>query len=87
MIKEGKVKRLEKFIKDNNLLFVEGVRNKNITILSGFACHIDSHPEEMKKAINNPELDEEIERVYDYAFYNDYGRWWKGEAAKKEYKF
>ena len=87
MIREEKVKTLKKFVKDNNLLFVEGVRNKNITILSGFACYIKALPEEMKKVINNPELDEEIERVYDYAFYNSYEKWWEGEDAKKEYKF
>lgn len=87
MIREEKVEVLKKFIKDNNLLFVEGVRNKNITILSGFACHIKALPEEMKKVINNPELDEEIVRVYDYAFYNSYEKWWEGEDAKKEYKF
>lgn len=87
MIREEKVKDLKKFIKDNNLLFVEGVRNKNITILSGFACHIEALLEEIKKAIDIPELDEEIERVYEYAFYNNYGEWWEREEAKKEYKF
>lgn len=82
-----KIEKLEKFIKNNKLEFVEGRRNNDITILSGFACYIDATEEELKKAIKIPSLDEEIERVFDYAKENDYGEWWTEDAAKIEYKF
>lgn len=82
-----KIKKLEKFIKNNKLEFVEGRRNNDITILSGFACYIDATEEELKKAIKIPSLDKEIERVFDYAKENDYGDWWTEDAARIEYKF
>lgn len=94
-----KEERLKKFVVDNGLQFTEGRRNSDCVVLAGFAlfldidkssdeildivAEIDSFPDSVFTA----ELNEEFERVLDYAEYNNYGDWWNRKAAKKQYKF
>lgn len=82
---------LKQFIKANNLTFNEGERNTNVTILCGYALHMDKTVEDCKQAIPSKfvtgELNQEIERVYDYADCNDYGNYWTSDDAISRYKF
>jgi hypothetical protein len=82
---------LKEFIKENKLTFTVGERNTNVTILCGYALHIEATVEDCKNAIEekyvSTELFQEIERVYEYANNNNYGDFWITETAQKQYTF
>lgn len=94
-----KIEILKKFIVDNNLQFTEGRRNSDCVLLAGFSLflgirkpsmeildivgEIDTFPDSVFTA----ELNEEFERVLEYAEMRNYGVWWTKEDAKKQYKF
>lgn len=85
-----KIKQLEKFIKDNKLEFNGGSGgDSNILALTGYACHIEATLEDCHKAVNTKDttINDEIERVYNYAFIHNYKKFWVTEDAKKQYKF
>jgi hypothetical protein len=81
---------LENFIKLNNLEFVEGVRNSNLTVLCGYALYINKEKADVCEAIpedrRTGELGIELERVWDYAEKNNYGKWWEIEYNRNLYK-
>jgi hypothetical protein len=93
------IEKLKEFIIKNELQFTEGRRNSDCVVLAGFALflgikkgpmeildivgEIDSFPDSVFTA----ELNEEFERVLDFAVANDYGAWWASEDAKKLYIF
>jgi len=86
--------KLEQFIRDNNLRFTEGQRNSDAVKLSGYALHLGVLDVNLLLDIVentcedcNIDYREELDRVFDYAKYNNYGKWWSTEAAKKQYKF
>lgn len=87
--------KLKQFIKDNNLEFTEGRRNFDSVVLSGYALYLDANSEQLKNAIEivlgeeiwDDNLEDELDRVFDYAKSNNYGKWWEKEEAKKMYKF
>jgi len=85
--------KIEKFITDNGLQFVEGTRNSDSTILSGYALHLGiKEVEILTKAIDNvlPDADDyysELDRVFKYAQKNNYGKYWKTKVAKETYVF
>lgn len=85
------VEKLKTFIKDNNLSFKEGQRNTNATILCGYALFIGASIQDCKESIptemSTGQLNAEIERVYNYADDNNYGKWWEKPEAAKMYKF
>ncbi len=85
-----KIEQLQKFIKDNKLEFVEGRRNSDLVILCGYALYINATSEDCYEAIFHNlltlELNSELDRVYDYAETNNYGKWWEKEANRKQYK-
>ncbi len=93
MTKKQKIE-IEKFIKENNLTFEYGSRNTDSVVLSGYSLYlgvndVDKVIEVIDKVL--PDADEdyspELERVFEYAGANNYGKWWNSEEAKKEYKF
>jgi hypothetical protein len=86
------VEKLKKFIKSNNLEFNSGSGGDvNILALCGYACYIQANFEEINSSIpensTTADLFIEIERVLEYAFTHNYAKWWKSEAAKKQWKF
>lgn len=87
--------KIQKFIEENNLDF-SGSRselNGNCVILAGYALHIGF--EEYGAVLDafdpedtlGSELNDEFERVFEYANKKMYGAWWESEKAKKMYKF
>jgi hypothetical protein len=86
--------KLEQFIKNNNLTFAEGSRNTDAVVISGYALHIGvKNVSEIENVIEKSvstrgwEYAVELQRVFDYAQYNNYGDWWTMEGAKTMYKF
>ncbi len=88
--------KLEQFIKDNGLQFVEGRRNSDAVVISGYALHLGvSDLSDIENAIDSvfPEVsnsdcyEDELKRVFEYAESNNYGAWWSKSEAKKTYKF
>jgi hypothetical protein len=96
---EEQVKKVKKFIEDNKLDFSGrgSELNGNCTTLAGFICYVlDEDPEEFYYKNREDIIDaldissdaeEELRRVFEYAYNNNYEKFWKTPAAKKEYIF
>lgn len=93
MTKIEKIDLLEKFITANNLSFVEGVRNTDSVIISGYAQFIEVESNtDIELAIDNaaPEAkgyQSELERIFKFAKINSYKEYWRTDEAKKKYIF
>lgn len=94
---EKLVEQVAKFIKDNNIdLSGEGSElNGNCVIVAGFICYIVNENDEdyltgaeiiAKLGLNNT-AHIELERVYDFAYYNTYENFWYDPEAKEQYVF
>lgn len=93
MTHEQIVKKIEDFIQNNNLIFEEGSRNSDSTIICGYTLHIGGSCEDINEAINNLDNEgeltpdsgwgDELERVWDFAEENNYGKWWTPENIEK----
>lgn len=88
------MKKLEKFIKDNNLLFdsTDSGLNSDCTILAGYADYIEADVNDIITSIKKTSpkakgYETEIERVFEYAQRNNYGEFWSKPEAKKMYIF
>lgn len=96
---EEQVKIVKKFIEDNKLDFSGrgSELNGNCTTLAGFICYVlDEDPDfnsygDGESIIDelgiSSEAEEELRRVFDYAYTNCYEKFWETPAAKKEYIF
>ena len=96
---EEQVKKVKKFIEDNKLDFSSSGSelNGNCTTLAGFICYVlDEDPDFNSNADGHDIIDEldfsvdaneELRRVFDYAYNSCYEKFWKTPAAKKEYIF
>jgi hypothetical protein len=96
-----KKETLKKFVIDNKLDFSGSGSdlNGNCTILAGFTLFLNiegdssdildivSEIETIPDSVFTAELNEEFERVYDFAKSNNYGKFWNTEMAKKQYIF
>lgn len=82
--------KLQKFVTDNNLDFPTGGRNINIVVLCGYALYIGADIEDCKNAIPEGELEPEVaielERIFEYAKFKNYGKWWESQTNRSEYK-
>jgi len=92
MTTEERKEKLKKFIEDNELLFIDGRRNNDCVIVSGFALFIGiTNAKEIEDVIDEIgtgyDYENELDRVFDYAQFANYGKWWNSEDAKKLYKF
>jgi len=90
------MKTIEKFIRENELMFnsTGSGLNSDCTILSGFADYKGVNDiNDLVKAVKivRPDATKgfelELERVFSFAYTANYGVWWKGKTAKKLYKF
>ena len=82
------MKELKKFIKDNNLSFSTGSGGDiNILALCGYATFIGASADDCKKAANNEDCNDEIDRIHDYASTHNYAEFWTRPDAKTMYKF
>jgi hypothetical protein len=96
---EEMVKKVKKFIEDNKLdLSGSGSElNGNCVTLAGFICYVlDEEPDFNSNADGHDIIDEldfsvdaneELRRVFDYAYDNNYEKFWKTPAAKEQYVF
>jgi hypothetical protein len=85
--------KIKKFIKENKLDFsgTDSDLNSVCCIISGYALYINAEckTDDLYKAIGvtHPNLYDELDRVLNFAYDNDYGAWWNYSFAKKQYKF
>ena len=90
--------KLIDFIKNNDLSFKEGRRNSDITVICGYALHLDEYHDwerDIKEAIIEVHgegiwsdfMEEEVYRVFDFAYNNNYGDWWSSDEAKEKYVY
>lgn len=91
--------KIQQFIVDNkiDLSGTGSELNGNCVILAGFALHLngdsDNFPqvvkdiEENDKSILSPEAFNELERVFNYAYSNNYFKFWDTPEAKDQYVF
>ena len=86
---------IKKFIIDNKLTFSDtgSGLNSECCIIAGYADYLSvTDYEPVLDAINSTCPDasdfiDELERVMDYAWENNYGNFWNTAEAKKQYKF
>ena len=90
--------KIVKFIADNKLDLTIGAGsglNSACVILAGYALHlgideVDTLNEYVEESLEGPtsyDYDEEMNKVFEYAYNNNYGGWWTSAEAKKMYKF
>jgi hypothetical protein len=90
--------KIVKFIADNKLDLAIGAGsglNSACVILAGYALYlgiddIDTLNEYVEESLEGPtsyDYDEEMNKVFQFAYENNYGAWWKTPQAKKMYKF
>jgi hypothetical protein len=86
--------KLIKFIKDNELNFNTSGSGLNsaCVIISGYALHLGvTNATDIETAILDmfPKFSgfDELERVFNYASDNNYGKFWSLPKAKEMYKF
>lgn len=91
-MKTGKT-LVKEFIKNNELTFdgTDSSLNGNCVVLAGFICHItvgSSAGNELIYSLKlSAEAEEELLRVFDYAYNNNYGEYWDTEDARLAYTF
>jgi len=91
--------KIQKFIKDNDLS-LEGYGsdlNSTCCIIAGYALYASGDDNNYIKLLEDIEengvyaltasVSDELERVYDYAYQNNYFEWWTKEEARKTYIF
>lgn len=90
---------IEKFIRLNGLDFSGSGSelNGNCVILAGYAHYLgfdtyDKLADELYSFDPDDEIiptscSDELERVFEYAVRNNYGKWWHSEESKKTYVF
>lgn len=83
---------LKEFIEKNNidLSSTHSELNSNCTVVIGYALYIGfdyilNISKELESLKLLTEVEEELERVFNFAYDNDYGNWWKDEDNKKQY--
>lgn len=84
--------KLVEFIEENKIEIKDGYRNHPLTVLCGYAQHIDAEEKDVFEALEKTSMDNEAnlteaERVFWYAHCAGYGEWWNTEEAKSEYIF
>jgi len=79
------------FINNNNISITncESNDNSSYCILVGYSLYLGSDINELYSALDELGLEydsEELDRVWIYAEYRDYGDWWKDESNRNQYK-
>jgi hypothetical protein len=91
-MKTGKT-LVREFIKNNGLDFsgLGSDLNGNCVVLAGFICHITVGSSAGRGLITDlklpKEAEEELSRVFEYAYANDYANFWETPNAKELYIF
>lgn len=83
---------IKKFIEDNGLDFTGSGSelNGNCVILAGFALYKGLDADKFNEEINEyipltAEVEDELNRAFDFAIKKNYGKAWETEAYKKKY--
>ena len=89
--------KIKKFIKDNGLTFLRGRRGTETIIICGFTLWVDQEGEIGSEDLWNiigsigdmgkDDSEEEFNRIFDYAYCNDYGDYWNSVEAQENYIF
>lgn len=90
--------KIQQFIKDNELTFggYGSELNSPCVILAGYACYLydEFSVEKLIEGIKEDgfldltlEVQDELERVYRFAWWHSYKDFWKTDKAKEQYKF
>lgn len=92
------MKGLKKFIEDNYLDFTGtgSDLNGNCVILAGYVLYITNDEDDFEKLIKylnkycdirlSTKAEIELQRVYDFAYTNNYAKWWEEETNRALYK-
>lgn len=96
---EKKLNKLQKFIVDNKIDLTEVGSSLNSTcvILAGFALYLNGDTNDFDQVVKDieesdfitlsSEVKNELERVFTYAYRNNYFQFWQKENAHNEYIF
>lgn len=91
---KGQKAKIEQFIKENKLEFINGRRNSDSVVISGYALSIGiNNVYQLEKIIDETlpaadyEYNEELYRVFAFASANNYDKWWSTQEAKNSWKF
>ena len=91
--------KIQKFIKENNLDINQVGSNLNSVCcaIAGYALYLSKDTNDFEQLITDIEAGglykgshafwDELERVYEYAYYNNYSDWWIGREAEDTYVF
>lgn len=91
--------KIQKFIQDNNLNLEDSGSGLNSTCcaIAGYALYASNDTHDYSKLLEDIEEDglydltsevsSELERVYDYAYNNNYYSWWETLEAQNKYVF
>jgi len=93
-----KVNLIEQFVINNKLNFTRSGSdlNGNCVILAGYACYLGLDWNEFTNLVIEFDPNDEVfpcyiwndmEKVFEYAYNHDYGKWWNSPDAKKMYTF
>lgn len=91
--------KIQKFIQDNNLSLDGSGSGLNSTccIIAGYALYESGDTNDYEKLLKDivedevytltPEVEKELERVYDFAYRSNYYSWWETLEAQNKYIF
>lgn len=91
--------KIQKFIQDNNLNLTDSGSGLNSTCcaIAGYALYANGDNNNYPQLLNDIQEDglyildynvsNELERVYDYAYQNNYAMWWETLEAQNKYIF
>lgn len=84
--------KIRQFIQDNDLSFEPGNRNFTMITLIGYNQHLELSKENLENTLvdeinADDEIQEEIDRLWNYCASNNYKKYWKTAQAKKDWSF
>ena len=84
--------KVRKFINDNKLSFEEGNRNSTMVTLIGLSQHLDWNKKDLETELEieiteDPFIQDELDRLWEYCVDNNYRAYWTKKEAKKQWKF
>ena len=84
--------KIREFIEKNGITFEEGQRNAMVIVLIGYSQFLELSKENLENTLvdeinADDEIQEEIDRLWNYCASNNYKKYWKTAQAKKDWQF
>jgi hypothetical protein len=84
--------KIREFIENNEVYFEEGSRNSSVIVLIGYSQFLELSKENLENTLvdeinADDEIQEEIDRLWNYCASNNYKKYWKTAQAKKDWQF